>query len=246
MEKFSLIRPPERRITAALFDVDNVLVKSEHLHAMEGVIFFRKYGLELTEKDHEHYYMTENGGGTAAILDGYFSGRYGLSRMFVNMMRDRIFVDELMQDAEPVEGAVDLLCHMSKKRIPMAYATSNYRMSTQLMLESLGMSSMLPVGVDHEYILEKGLKKKPFGDPWIQAAQLLSSYHGKDIRPEDCLGIEDTTKGAISMARGGVGYRIVLLPDLGDMDKFYGEARPDLFVETLDTLMELNQELNLF
>ncbi|MBD3313488.1 HAD hydrolase-like protein [Candidatus Woesearchaeota archaeon] len=246
MGRYELIRLPDIKIKAGLFDVDDVLAMSESIHAQEAVIFFRKYGLDLTEEDHQHYYMTEHGGGTFGILHDYFAGRHGLCRQLINQSKDRIFVEQLIHLAEENQGASGLLDHMSSKGLPLAYVTSNYRMSTVRMLESLGMHRMIPVGVDHEYILDRGLKKKPHADPWIQGAKVLSEHYDINVRAGDCIGIEDTDKGALSMKRAGVGYRVVLLPDFDDMARFSGEAQPDLFVETLDTLIELDKELNLF
>jgi len=112
---------------------------------------------------------------------------------------------------QPLPGAVSLLQTLYKNNIPIALATSSHAGNFQLKTAHLtDVFAVFPMdrrvlGDDARVAPGRG---KPAPDIYLLALQLLNKVireegHEKEIRPEECLVLEDSVPGVEAGRRAG-------------------------------------------
>jgi HAD superfamily hydrolase (TIGR01509 family) len=99
-----------------------------------------------------------------------------------------------------IEGAREAVERMAA-RGPIGLASSSNREIIDLFLELSGLAGLFAVTVSSEEV-ERG---KPAPDVYLEAARRL------EVRPEDCLAVEDSENGI--RAAKAAGMRVVVLPN---------------------------------
>ncbi len=212
------------QIKGAIFDMDGTLLDTEEIYVQCWGITAKKWGIEVPLE-----FITAFMGSSRKEIERRFKGLFGQDfdfEKFRTHMVEEVFkiFDE---SGIPIKkGAVEILEYLKKNNIPMAVATSTHSDRALLMLERSGLSKYFDAVVCGEDI-EKG---KPDPDIFIEAARRI----GKN--PKECLGIEDSRNGILSVKRAGM--TAVLVPDMVEVTQDMKDAA-DYISDDLNMVLEI-------
>ena len=117
-------------------------------------------------------------------------------------LRTRYF-DQLTEQGIPVkEGAVQLLKTLRERGYLLALATSTGRKTAMEHLRRTGMEGLFDAMIFGDMV-QRG---KPAPDIYLTAAGALG------LSPEECVGVEDSPNGVLSVHNAGM--RAIMVPDL--------------------------------
>ena len=189
---------------ALIFDMDGVIVDSNPLHRAAWTEFNRRHGLETTDTMIERMYGRRND----QIVRDYFGdglaedevAAYGAAKeeIYREMLGSRI-AESLVPG---LRAFLDLY-----RGAPLAVATNAEKENVDFVLERAGLRCYFQVVVDGHQVSQP----KPDPEIYLRAASLL------EIRPSDCIVLEDSHTGvAAAQAAGmrviGIGTTYVNLP----------------------------------
>lgn len=175
-----------KKFEAVIFDMDGVLTDSEPIWkiAMEEV--FCSVGCKLTRTDFQRTVglrideVTEYWYQVAPWL--HHSAK-DVERMIVKRM------EELLRErATPLPGVLEALAYFQEKQLKIGLATSSYHILIKAILETLGIT--------HYFKAICSAEDELYGKP--HPAVYLSAARALEVRPENCLVIEDSLNGIIS------------------------------------------------
>jgi HAD superfamily hydrolase (TIGR01509 family) len=179
-----------RALHAVFFDMDGLLVDTEHLwNDAESEVFARLGGDGWTEEDQAHVV-----GGPMEKAARYLGERAGsraphgeIAAMLVASMARR-----LRSGADYRPGAVGLLDDLVIAGIPCALVSSSPRILVDAVLEH--------VGADHFAFTLAGdevARTKPHPDPYLEAARRMGA------EPSRCVVLEDSPTGIAAAEAAG-------------------------------------------
>jgi len=179
-----------RALHAVFFDMDGLLVDTEHLwNDAEAEVFGRLGGQVWTPEDQAHVV-----GGPMAKAAGYLGERAGsdtsheeIAALLVGAMAHR-----LRSGADYRPGAVGLLDNLFGAGVPCALVSSSPRVLVDAVLEH--------VGADHFAFTLAGdevTRTKPHPDPYLEAARRMGA-----AAPQ-CVVLEDSPTGIAAAEAAG-------------------------------------------
>jgi cytidine deaminase len=177
-------------IKAILFDVDGVLVDSEPLMKDVAVSVFKEFGIDMDPA----VYSTYIGVGDRLFING-IAGLCGKDVDFAAVKKRLYeFYCEVASRANPIGGVKQFITAARGAGLKFAVATSAPRIKLQMNLATLGYTED-----DFDFIVtgDKVKRTKPAPDIY-QLAGL-----GLGFPLEECLVIEDSTKGVEAGKRAG-------------------------------------------
>jgi beta-phosphoglucomutase len=170
-------------IKGVLFDMDGVLVDSEHFICKAAVMMFRELGIDVSPQDFQPFVgMGEN------RYIGGVAERHGIK---VNIEKVKARTYEIYENIvrgklSPLPGAHEFISKCRNKGLKLALATSADSIKMEVNLKEIGLSrntfQTIITGLDVK-------KKKPFPDIYLEAAKRLG------LKPGDCLVVEDAVSG---------------------------------------------------
>ena len=184
-------------IEAVVFDLDGVLIDSEHVwdEARQGLAEER--GGRWTENA-----SRDMMGMSSPEWSRYMREEIGIDEepeeISAEVVRrlERIYRDELPL----VEGAVEAVERVAR-RWPAAVASSSNRELIDLVLELSGLARSFAATVSSEEVA----RGKPAPDVYLEAARRLG------VAPERCAGVEDSENGILSAKAAGM--RVLAIPN---------------------------------
>jgi beta-phosphoglucomutase len=179
-------------VTAAIFDMDGVLVDSgaHHRHAWRALL--AELGAEPAHP--EHWRLTIGRPSEEAIpllLGRRLSGAE--ARRLARRKRD-LYQERAQAGMEPVAGVPDFLESLARQRVPRAVGTSASRWDAERLLDDLGLLRYFDVMVTADDVL----LGKPDPEVWTQAARRLR------VAPAGCVVFEDALVGVQAARRAGM------------------------------------------
>jgi len=209
-------------IKAVIFDLDGVLVDSEHLHIKAEKQTLLKHGVRISSEELHRYTGT-----TASFMFTELINRYKLNTTFMKMFdeKEKILFNLLRHKVKPTKGVTHLLMELRRKNIKLAIASSSHKKLIDYLLEQMDIAGCFDFVVASEDVA----CGKP--DPEI----FLKAANGLSASPDECLVIEDSKLGVRAAKKAGmkcVGYRN---PHSGDQDL----SEADIVI---DNFSELNLE----
>jgi HAD superfamily hydrolase (TIGR01509 family) len=170
-------------IKGVLFDMDGVLVDSEHFICKAAVMMFRELGIDVSPQDFQPFV----GMGENRYLGGVAEQR-GI-KMDIEQVKARtyeIYENIVRGKLSPLPGAHEFISKCRNKGLKLALATSADSIKMEVNLKEIGLSrdsfQTIITGLDVK-------KKKPFPDIYLKAAKRLG------VKPGDCLVVEDAVSG---------------------------------------------------
>ena len=211
-----------------IFDMDGVLVDTEPLHFQVWKQIFAERGLEI---DHEHY--KDCIGSTNQFLLELILKNYG--RDFRNdpsiFVRFTEIKDQYVEENgfPRIEGAAEAVLELHRKGIKMAVASSSPIRYIHLAMENLGIKSCFSVLQSGEQVKNP----KPAPDTFLAAAQSLGAS------PEECVVVEDSTKGTQAARAAGMYCIGFANPHSGNQNLAAADETAYPFASVLDRILKL-------
>lgn len=210
-------------ITAAVFDMDGLLIDSEPLWREAMVDLFNKIGVPMTEK-----MCRETMGMRIDEVIAYWYMRYPWEGVSHKEAEDRLYEAIVMLVKEKgiaLPGVGDALALMRKSVAHVALASSSKYVLIDTVVDKLAIRDFFDV----IYSAEDEPLGKPHPGIYISTAQQLG------VTPMECLAFEDSPNGVL--AAKAAKMKCVAVPEEG----LRGDQRFAIADRTLDSLAEFNE-----
>ncbi len=206
-------------ISAAIFDLDGVVVDSEPLHYLSEKEMLSKRGVNLRRSD-----IKEIVGRTEMEGIQYLKDRFGLKDSAKQLYEEkqRIYKRMLRKAVKPRPGLFKLLNSLEDEGMTLAIASSAPRENIDIVLKALGIEDKFRAVVSGDDV-ERG---KPSPDIFLLAAQRIG------IKPKNCLAIEDAQNGVEAAKRAGM--TCIAVPNQFTQDQDF--SRADAVVQGLEDI----------
>ena len=196
-------------IKAVIFDMDGVLINSEHLHlrAMNRVL--QDLGLKITisTKEHDQYV-----GGRTIDMCYKLKEKYKLNISAQEMEKRKTvqYLKDIATDdgIEPVSGVVDFIKDLHCHGVSMVIASSSIKQVIEIVLDKFNLRQFFSGIVSGDQV-EHG---KPAPDIFLMAAKLLN------MPESSCVVIEDSTHGVHAAKAAGMQCIGFYNPSSGEQD----------------------------
>jgi HAD superfamily hydrolase (TIGR01509 family) len=185
-----------QNIKAVVFDMDGLLLDSERVILEDFIASCREFGFE---PDVNVYYKCI-GGNQARTKEIMLAG-YG--KEFPYDAVNASWFSKAGKKPIPLKkGVASMLEFLKKRSIRQVVVTSTHRFWAT---KSLAEAGILPC---FEFIMcgDDISKSKPDPEIYIQACKKL------DLRPEDCLALEDSDNGVLAAYNAGM--QVIQIPDI--------------------------------
>lgn len=192
-------------IKAVIFDMDGVIVDSEHVHNKAEKEAMLKYGVKVSSKELQNYT-----GMTDEAMFTEFIKEHDLDTTHEEIYneKEKALLSLLKENITPVAGVINLINKLKQAGIKLGVASSSHRKVVGFVLKELGIASLFDTIIAVEDITHG----KPDPEIFLKAASKLST------NPEDCLVIEDARSGVEAAKKAGmkcIGYKN---PNSGNQD----------------------------
>jgi len=199
---------PSARVTNVIYDMDGVLLDTEHFYTQVTEIIAGRYG-----KTFDWSVKSRMIGLRSAESARILTESLGLPMTPSEYLAARgQLLDHLFPQAEPMPGAVRLTRHLHSHGIPQAVATSSERRYFELKTSRhkgwFSLFKCFVLGDDPE--VHQG---KPAPDVFLVAARRLNAD------PAQCLVFEDSPAGTLAALAAGM--KVVAVPDPNMDDSRY-------------------------
>lgn len=205
------------RIDALIFDMDGLLVDTEHLAygAMES--FLAKHTLERRQEIHDQMLGRRLPEAIAIVKEGY-----GLPHPIEDLVADYTIMrrDALIGNVKPLPGALEAVQFGIDSGLKVGVASSGIRDQVLLSLTEAGLFDLFPVKVTGDDV-EHG---KPAPDLFLKAAAELN------VDPAYCVVFEDAPAGIAAAVAAGM-HAVAVPNDHSKAMTFAVE--PDVVLESL-------------
>jgi beta-phosphoglucomutase family hydrolase len=201
-------------IRAVIFDMDGVIVESEHLHIKAEQQTMLKHGVRISAEELHTYTGT-----TAEFMLTELIKKYKLNTTFERVFdeKEEFMFKLLEKETRPTKGVIELLKKLKRKGIKLGIASSSHRNLIEYILRRLNIVRLFDFVVSAEDIANS----KPNPEIFLRSARGLS------VEPVECLVVEDAKLGVEAAKNAGmrvVGYRN---PNSGDQDL----SRADMIID---------------
>lgn len=177
---------------AVLFDMDGVLVDSEHQWKLVEGPFLSALVGRWGDADHDRIV-----GLNVEDLYLLLVREYGLKQsrdQFMAESEERA-VDLYRTKVSLAHDLHDTLQDLSASKIPVAIASSSPRRWIKIVLDRFGLHPRFPVVVSGEDVSNR---TKPFPDIYLRAAELIG------VEPGSCVAVEDSSIGVAAAKAAGM------------------------------------------
>lgn len=186
-------------LQAVIFDMDGVLVESEHLWRRAMIQGFHEFGMVLTEDDCRKTMGLRIG----EVIERWLR-HFGIENIPAKTIEDRIMhllLELIEESAVFIQGIPALIAFCEEKKLKLGLATSSSEKLMNTVLNKLGLKNTFHTALSAEHM--------PYGKPHPQvfldcAAELI-------VPPQNCLVIEDSMNGVI--AAKAAQMKVIAVPD---------------------------------
>ena len=172
-------------IQAVIFDLDGVIANSEPYHGISEKLVFKELGIKPVEIE---------AGTRFADVISKISSRNGLNLNVKEVVDKKfdIMIDMFKSQLNPIEHSIELINKIAGKKL--AVVSSSTKNWVNFSLRKFGVDKKFDVIIAAEDI-KNG---KPNPEPYLTAARKLN------LKPENCMVIEDSSKGVESAKSAGM------------------------------------------
>lgn len=181
-------------LKAIIFDFDGVISNSEPAHFSTFQRVLAEEGIRISLADYYERYLAydDRGAFIAAFRD---AGRELPDLQGLIERKARLF-----RNLEEVATYPDAVRFIRTTKYPKAINSGARREEIEHVLSSAGLADCFPVIVSTEDIE----RCKPDPEGYLLALERVRAHYGLDLRPEECLAIEDSTGGIRSAIAAGM------------------------------------------
>jgi HAD superfamily hydrolase (TIGR01509 family) len=177
-------------LKAVIFDFDGVLFNSAEYYLKTRDLFFKKYNIKFTKKEHK-----ENLATTTKDFLKYVNNKYSLDIKFkdYSLAKKEIFYS-FLKEIKPNPGIISLLKELKKNKIKVVLSSSNEKENILFFLEKFDMREYFDLILS----LEDIKKHKPDKEAFFKPLKILK------LLPNEAVGIEDALQGVTSIHSAGI------------------------------------------
>lgn len=207
-------------ISGVIFDFDGLLVDSEPVQEEAWKRYLAGFDAALSPELLDRMYGRRLVDASQVVVDVL---GLPVTAEVVARDRDALFLEMVPGRIKPTRGATALLAELIEREIPIALATSGHRRYVDLALEGAGIERNFTVEVTGD-LVKQG---KPHPETFLTAATML------DVRPEECLVLEDSPNGLLAAKAAGM-YCFVVP---GSTDSRHDYSSADLILSSLNDVI---------
>lgn len=188
-------------LKALIFDCDGVIADSEHLHFSLFQKVLADIGISLTQPEYvEKYLAMDDRGCFDAVLKAHGKSLAPEERDCLIAKKTALYQKTAAENLVILPGVVEFVMAVSQK-YPLAMASGALRAEVMMMIEAAGIRHYFEAVVAAEDV-KNG---KPAPDAYLKALDELNKKHpGKNIKPGECLVVEDSKHGLLSAHAAGM------------------------------------------
>ena len=180
---------------AILFDMDDTMINSDHLHFEASRKIFLPYGVDVNDLPSE---VTANFFGLRVYEIIEMTAKYfGLKNFDIDSFlekREKFFLELVNKNLEPMPGLFEFIEKVSVRDFKRALASSARMEYIEVVIDKLKLDSFFQTIVSGDMVE----KAKPDPTIFLKAAENLS------VRPERCIVLEDSVHGIEAANRAGM------------------------------------------
>jgi HAD superfamily hydrolase (TIGR01509 family) len=209
-------------IEAVIFDMDGLILDSEIIESQALIKFLIENGKtpELNPNG-----LVHDIGGAGEDYYVKFKTKYQLPHDTLEIRdQKRIYFEQLISKGElkTYDGFYELLEELKKNKFKLAVASNRFIGHVNLILETLEVADNFDVIVGPS----ETRRHKPHPDIYLETAKLL------EVKPENCLALEDTAKGVT--AANAAGIKVIAVPN--EYTKEHDFSKADKVVKSLKSV----------
>jgi beta-phosphoglucomutase family hydrolase len=208
-------------ITAVIFDMDGLMIETEHIHSQAFEHVLRKHGIE---PEFNNDRIIHRPGRTGPENWRIFKEKHGLEDEVDSLLTESraVFKILLLQHMTPKEGLLSLIKKLQENNFKLALGSSASLKRINLILQKFGLFDIFDAIVSGENV-KRG---KPYPDIYLEVAKKLN------INPENCLVLEDAESGI--WAAHAAGMKIIAVPNR--FTKSHDFSKADRIVNSLKSV----------
>jgi mannitol-1-/sugar-/sorbitol-6-/2-deoxyglucose-6-phosphatase len=187
-------------LKAVIFDMDGVLIDSEHLWRKAMVQGFGEFGMNVTE---EQCRETMGQRFTEVVYIWLARFRKDFSPAVVETRVTDLLMELIEAEGRAISGIPGIIAHCRVAGMKTGLATSSSERLMKKVMEKLQLTGL----IDAALSAEKMKYGKPHPQVFLDCAERLN------VQPAQCLVIEDSLNGVI--AGKAAGMKVIAVPDEG-------------------------------
>jgi len=187
------------QLSALIFDMDGVLINSEHLWRKAMIKGFSEFGIDLTE-DECRSTMGMRFREVILLWLNRHKKPVTVASTLENRVQD-LLIELINTEGRIIDGIPEIIEHCIKNHIPLGLATSSSQTLMNTVVERLDLSKKIPFRVSAESLKYA----KPHPEVFLLCAEKMK------VDPQQCLVIEDSVNGVI--AARAAGMQVIAVPD---------------------------------
>jgi len=188
-------------LKAVIFDFDGVLVDSEMLHYQAFDNIFRPLGVQISVREYYDRFVGMTDEELFRLLDkekNLHLSEQQLQKLFREKATS--FKRLASTQAAIIEGVPKFCKLLADNKIPMAICSGALLDEIEMILKGAGLRDFFDVIVSAEQV-KKG---KPDPEGFLLALKLLNKKTTQQIKPQDCIVIEDSHWGLEAARNAGM------------------------------------------
>lgn len=206
-------------VIAVIFDLDGVIIDSEHIHIEAEKRVMLRYGVRLSLEELHGYTGT-----TAKFMFAELIKKYRVNTTLERILseKEEVLFRLFEQDMRPTKGVNELLTNLKQYDIKLGIASSSPKRLIMYALKRLNVTHFFDSIVSSDDIQ----CSKPNPEIFLRSASHL------DVSPALCIVVEDAELGVEAAKNAGmrcIGYKN---PHSGDQDL----SKADLIIDDFSKL----------
>ena len=214
-------------ITTLIFDMDGVIVDSEHLHCRAWIQAYQELGIPITEN---YYFSTISGkhglDSTRIVFEQHQKEYNPAFAASLVLRKDQLASELMKQLIQPVSSVVETIKHLAKS-YKLGLGSTSSMVVVNTILTKFAIDDKFSVIISGE-----GVKQgKPHPEIYEKIAKLLEED------PRQCLVIEDSKSGIMAAKSAGMKCIAILNSRNKKEDLVNADAVISSFAELTDTFI---------
>ncbi|MGH9468953.1 MAG: HAD family hydrolase [Terriglobia bacterium] len=186
------VQPSNSCFSAAIFDMDGVLVDSNPFHVEKWKALLRARNIPFSPDELPRQILGQRNDNAFRLFFGSGLGAEEIRRLGAELEAE--FREAFRPHARPLPGLEKLLNQLRSENIPMAVASSAIGENVEFVVSALGLREFFRVIVNGDQVC----RPKPDPEIYLKVAGLLG------VAPEGCVAFEDSFVGIEAVKGAGM------------------------------------------